>query len=507
MYTLTTPISQFTLQTLIEVFQLFQTEPTLQTVATADVQLSRDSVPATVTRFNGALTIRHTQSASDFAAALVDEVAIAWFDRGSGIAAPWQVRPQHWESFQALFDLGKDVRLLFSSSQIEAEKTAAKAHGEYFQFSNCVHRAAMERLGFGFNGSLEPISRQMNGRHAVHVAYALVANRPVPESVIADYRAMEEPFKYDLEWARPLLDLPELRGALPPRKWAALAQVLRHAKITLSSETAPAYIAAMEALPADVDPLAVDNRLYELGLLQALPLPERFMSPLDVGTPVSELAARLRELVADNRRSEDLNRAEDEFAKGRISKRLYQLQRQMALLDRGRSTYEWPNRFATGLAERNGEYLLSVLDTADDWNKLSKQVVREMLGVKIRGLKPSHRRRAIFSLCGFDEAQQAKWEQQAVATQAQKDREREAKEAREQAQSVKFRVEDGSVLNGAEFVDQAIADGFSEIRSERKGASRVYLLVNPARGLARKLKATDGTLAYARAVLDVRLAA
>ncbi|MGQ7932161.1 hypothetical protein [Paraburkholderia sp. D1E] len=507
MYTLTTPISQFTLQTLIEVFQLFQSEPTLQTVATDDVQLSREGVPMTVTRFNGALTIRHTQAASDFAAALVDEVATAWFAQGGDIAAPWQVRPHHWESFQALFELGKDVRLLFSSSQIEAEKAAAKSRGEYFQFSNCVDRAAMGRLGFGFNGPIEPVSGQMNGRHEVHVAYALVANRPVPESVVADYRAMEETFKYGLDWARPLLDLPELRGAVPPRRWAGLAQVLRHAKITLSSETAPAYIAAMEALPADVDPLVIDNRLYEVGLLQSLPLPDRFMSPLDVGIPTSELAMRLRELVADNRRAEDLKRAEGELAKGLISKRLYQLQRQMALLDHGRSTYEWPNRFATGLAERDVEYLLSVLDTADDWNRLSKQAVREILGVKIRGLKPSDRRRAVFALCGLDEAEQANWERQAAAKKAQKNREREAKEAREQAQTVKFRVEDGSVLNGAEFVDQAISDGFSEIRSERKGASRIYLLVNPARGLARKLKAKDGTLAYARAVLDVQLAA
>ncbi|MFM0305690.1 hypothetical protein PQQ99_36850 [Paraburkholderia sediminicola] len=52
MYTLTTPISQFTLQTLIEVFQLFQSEPTLQTVATDDVQLSGEGVPVTVNPLN-----------------------------------------------------------------------------------------------------------------------------------------------------------------------------------------------------------------------------------------------------------------------------------------------------------------------------------------------------------------------------------------------------------------------------------------------------------------------
>lgn len=507
MYTLTTPISQFTLQTLIEVLQLFRTEPTLQTLATADVRLFRDDVPVTVTRFNGALTIRHTLSASDFAVTLVDEVAAAWFSRDGEIAAPWQVRPQHWESFQALFALDRDVRLLFSSSQIEAERAAAKVRGEYFQFSNCVGKAATERLGFGFNGPLEPVSRQMNGRHEVHVAYALVANRPVPESVIADYRSMEETFRYGLEWARPLLDLPELRGALPARKWAGLAQVLRHEKIALTSENAPAYIAAMEALPADVDPLVIDNRLYEVGLLQALPLPDRFTSPVDVGTPVSALATRLRELVADNRREVDLKRAEDELAKGHISKRLYQLQRQMAVLDHGRSTYEWPNRFATGLAERNVGYLLSVLDTADDWNKLSKQVVREMLDVKIRGLKPSDRRRAVFALCGFDEAAQAAWEAtEAVRREAER-RADDARRAREAAEGSKYRRADGSLLTGAAHVDESIAAGFVEIRDWRKGASTQYALVNPVSKEGRRLRAKDGTLAYARTVLDARLAA
>ncbi|MFM0386904.1 hypothetical protein [Paraburkholderia dipogonis] len=507
MYTLTTPTSQFALQTLIEVFQLFQSEPTFKTLATVDVQLSREGWPVNVTRFNGALTIRQTLSASDFAAALVDEVATAWFHRGSEIAAPWQVRPQHWESFQALFGLDRDVRLLFSSSQIEAEKATAKACGEHFQFSNCVWRAARDRLGLGSNGPHEPVSGLVNGRHEVHVAYALVANRPVPESVIADYRAMEEPFKYGLEWAQPLLDLPELRGALHPRKWAALAQVLRHAKITLTCETVPAYVDAVRSLPDDVEPLVVDNRLYEVGLLQSLPLPDRFMSPVDVGTPVSEFAARVRGLVADNRRTVDLKRAEEELAKGRISKRLFELQRQMVLLDHGRSTYEWPNRLATGVAERNVGYLLSVLDTADDRNRISKQAVREVLGVKLRGLKPADRRRAVFALCGFDETAQSACEAaEAVRREAEQHAE-DARRAREAAEGSKYRRPDDSLVSGAAHVDESIAAGFVEIRDWRKGASREYVLVNPVSKEGRALRAKDGTLAYARTVLDARLAA
>ena len=427
MYTLTTPLFSFALQTLIEVFQLFRAEPTLQSLASADLQLTRNGEPVTVTRFNGALTIRHAMPAAHLAALFVEEVTHAWFMRDGVIAAPWQVRPQQWESFQALFALDKDVRLLFSSDQIETEQAAARDRGEHFRFSELIRSASMDRLGFGSEGPREPVTGLVNGRHEVHVAYALVLARPVPVAVVTDYRTMEDPFRYGLEWAVPLLDLPELRGALPPLKWSALAQALRHAKITLTSESAGAYLDAVRALPDAVEPWAVDNCLYAAKLLQPLALPDRFMSPVDVGTPVSELAARLRELVADNRRAEDLKRADDEFAKGRISKRLFELQRQMALLDHGRSTHEWPNRLATGVAERNVAYLLSVLDTADDRNRISKQAVREVLGVKLRGLKPADRRRAVFALSGFDEAAQSAWE---AAEAVRREAERRAEDAR-----------------------------------------------------------------------------
>jgi hypothetical protein len=56
-------------------------------------------------------------------------------------------------------------------------------------------------------------------------------------------------------------------------------------------------------------------------------------------------------------------------------------------------------------------------------------------------------------------------------------------------------------------VDESIAAGFVEIRDWRKGASKAYALVNPDSHEARRLRAKDGTLAYARSVLDAQLAA
>ena len=62
-------------------------------------------------------------------------------------------------------------------------------------------------------------------------------------------------------------------------------------------------------------------------------------------------------------------------------------------------------------------------------------------------------------------------------------------------------------MSGVQHVDDSIAAGFVEIRDWRKGASKVYALVNPESHEARRLRAKDGTLAYARSMLDARLAA
>ncbi|MGF6658580.1 hypothetical protein QF000_000224 [Paraburkholderia atlantica] len=150
--------------------------------------------------------------------------------------------------------------------------------------------------------------------------------------------------------------------------------------------------------------------------------------------------------------------------------------------------------------------LLNILDTPDDHNPSSKQVVLEFHGLKLRGLNGKARRRAIFELCGLDGTAQAAWEASELSRKQAERKEQDAQRAKEAAQNARYKRGDGVVIDGAQHVEDAIASGFREIRDWRKGASTQYALVNTELNEARRLQVKDGTLDYARAILE-RLAA
>ena len=80
------------------------------------------------------------------------------------------------------------------------------------------------------------------------------------------------------------------------------------------------------------------------------------------------------------------------------------------------------------------------------------------------------------------------------------------------AESMNYRLESGTVLNGREYVDLCIAEGFSKICHVPTGSARRYYIQDPGRQAVRPLRAKDGTLAYAQARLagsavDVTVAA
>jgi hypothetical protein len=106
----------------------------------------------------------------------------------------------------------------------------------------------------------------------------------------------------------------------------------------------------------------------------------------------------------------------------------------------------------------------------------------------------------------MDEAGQSACESAETERKAALRKAENAQRAKEAAQRVKYQRPDGVIIDGAQHVEAAIEEGFREIRDWRKGASKQYALVNPERGEARTLRAKDGTLNYARAMLE-RLAA
>lgn len=66
---------------------------------------------------------------------------------------------------------------------------------------------------------------------------------------------------------------------------------------------------------------------------------------------------------------------------------------------------------------------------------------------------------------------------------------------------------DGELTTWKAIVDKAIADGFSEVQSQRKGATSKFFLVNPTTNLWMAVQRKDGSLDYAELALADRAAA
>lgn len=504
MYKLNIPGETFVVATLAGVMALFSDERIKET-ETALIALEGDGCVASVTRYNGRLAVRRAGSAVEVVDAFFDEVAAHWRSEYGDAAKPWQIRPAHWDELFGLFDLSRAPECFLSSSQIDAERAAARDARQFFNLSSLFHSAAVERFGFGAGGPPAP-GGGVNGRHEVHVAYALLRNEPVPDAVLDDYRKMDRAFRYDLEWAEPLLNVPELRGCLPAEKHRWVAAVMRGAKQPITTENVGAIVAAVSDVRDACTFVEVDDALFAAGVLSADGLPPMFNEPVALGTPFNAFAERLRQILADSRREKSIDRADMERVQGRMTERRHKLECQMALLSHGRETFEWANRVAIAFEQRDLPLLLQVLDSPDDRNRSSKRAVEEFHGVKLRGMKAKDRRRAIFALCGMDGAAQSTWEAVFAEHKAAERKAEDAQRAKEAAQRTKYQRPDGAVIDGAQHVEDAIASGFREIRDWRKGASKQYALVNLELGQARTLRAKDGTLDYARLMLERRAA-
>lgn len=504
MYRLTIPGETFIVTALAGVFALFSNER-VQATETALITLEGDVCVASVTRYNGKLALRRAGTAAEIVAAMFDEVREHWLSEYGSDPKPWQIRPAHWDELFGLFELAREPECFLSSCQVDVERAKARDARQFFNLSSLFHNSAVERFGFGAGGPSTP-GGGVNSRHEVHVAYALLRNEPVPDAVIDDYRKMERAFRYDLEWAEPLLNVVELRGRLPAEKHRWVASVMRVAKQPITGENVDAIVAAVSSVPNGCGFVDVDDALFAAGILTADALPPMFNEPIALGTPVNAFAERLRHILADSRRDKSLDRADMERTQGRTTARRHKLEREMALLSHGRETFEWANRVALALERRDLSLLLEVLDSPDTRNRSSKRAVEEHYGVKLRGMNAKSRRRAIFALCEMDEAAQATWEAADAERKAAARKAEDAQHAKEVAQRAQYQRPDGVVIDGAAHVEAAIQEGFREIRDWRKGASKQYALVNVELGLARTLRAMDGTLDYARAMLE-RLAA
>ncbi|ABX19270.1 MULTISPECIES: hypothetical protein [Burkholderia cepacia complex] len=501
MYTIHTPKDAIHVDTLAHVFHVFFHDASLSAYETAEIFLTRGNTALPVLRYNGILTVRQPGTAHAIFTALFAELRDRWFTKDGKQLLPWQVTRKRWEIFQFVFELATKPAWLLSAEQLENETDAARAAGRRFHLADVCDEVAVGVFGYTSQGPQLSLSGGVNGRHEVHVAYALFQDRPIPESVLADYRGNAKHFKYDLQWFPVLLDIPVLRNPLPYNAMQSAVAIFRHENQPIDAELGERIVEALRTAPADSTYVDVDDRLFAAGLVAKPDLPERYQQSVDVGTARSPVAERLRELIGDAVLKKSLDRLDAERRQGRISQRRYSLQVEMAKLDRGRTTFERPNQFAAVVEARDVAALLKVLDQPAGSNDQSKQVLREQFGLSLRGLNSAGRQRVIFAFCGYDEAAQAEWEAKQDAARVQRLAEEAANDAKEQAGRARYRRRDNVVISGVEHVDQAIAEGYSEIRTFRRGAATRYVLAKPGSTEGRTLHAKNGTLEYARSRL------
>ncbi|SAK89418.1 hypothetical protein AWB82_06266 [Caballeronia glebae] len=490
-------------RTLLEVLRFLRGNAPIADLDPADISLAFFGHPVSVTRFNGRLTVRMPGTASSIFLSLIDEIDAAYFRPSFAVLEPWQIRREHWQLLYLAFDLARKPLYLFSSDQVaQAHEEAAKCGHRGLDLFELLQDESERRFGFRYAGPMLG-NRQSNGRHEVHVAYALLAGKPIPRAVVDDYASWSE-FDSDLQWAKPLVTVPELRGALSLAKLVPLVTVMRYSKQAITSCNAALLAMLMGLVPKEPTLVEVDDLLYAKGILEAHPLPAAYLKPVDVGLPTCQFAEVLRRTLADSLRDNWLAELEAARRAGSISARSFELGGQLAILDHGRHTHTFANEFAKAVRTADMSYLLRILDRPDDANRASKQAVREMFGIKLIGVPAAARRRGIFELDGMDAAQQAEWESLSVSQREARRVAREVSRAREAAEMSRIRMDDGAVLTGAEWVDRTIAEGFSQIVSVRQGASVRYALADPIRHLQVSLRANDGTLAYARVSLERR---
>ncbi|WP_061958185.1 hypothetical protein [Cupriavidus pauculus] len=369
-----------------------------------------------------------------------------------------------------------------------------------FDIADFVCGEFIRRFGYGTNGPLYHPAASPNCRHEVHVAYALMRGEKVRDCIINTYRDNPHHARSEF-WMRPLIEVSALRGALSPSVLQALCQTMRGEKLEITTHNVGKLIAALRNVPSDGTYVHVDDALFAAGILSPLTLPTA--RPLEGGDarPVTRLAARIHRLISERQYQQAVQKATEEREGLRISQREFDRQTRAAAAYRAGYGFDWANRVALAVMERNVAAVLHIFDGPKDWNTDSKRALRDEIGVDVLQCTAAERRRRLFELCGFSEAEQAQWEANDAIDKARKRAERQVADAKSLAESTTYRLETGQTMNGREYVDFCIDAGFSQLIDERRGNVTRYRIYDPVKRVSRPLRAKDGTLDYARARL------
>ena len=391
----------------------------------------------------------------------------------------WQLPRAQWEAVMAARSIAYGV---FPSLSPEVRSAPRDGDG-MFSKSLSDH---LDRFCWDQFGDFQRYCRhdhQTNGRHEVHVAYALLEGHPVPEEVIAEYRGGGRD-GMDLRWMHSLIEHPYLRGWTPAMHFSDIDSLLRADGLSWTPELAQRIKVTLSDLRGDATRVDIDNTLYRAGILPAPTLAPLVPAPTDSDPQVEELAQALREMRFNDAQAHHDN----ELALGRLSLREHMRvsARDKAYNLGDKTVNEQAARTIGHIRQRNIEPLLALLDRPSDTNQVSKAMFTRMTGVKLNGLKAADRTRAIFAYCGMDEQQQRKWLAEAELLRqeraAKSDRAATFTVAKSYAEN--FPIEHNGQTSTADKVgDDLLAQGFRHCGTTGRGKSIKFFLQNADRSL------------------------
>lgn len=465
--------------------------------------VERGSIPV-VSLGHGKFGVRPVGSIRAVLSQVIEEIDRFIVRVDGKVLRPHELTRTSWGSVATAGRLGyfpEEVASVTDRTGTGALSETADLFESQFDAAAFVETEFVRRFGYGTNGPPYHPNRGVNARHEVHVAYALLRGDPVRTCVINAYRDRTSLTRSDLQWMDVLIRVPEWRGVLTESQLQGLCLAMRSENIPITPNNAPRLLSTLRQAPVDANDALIDDVLFEAGILPPVTTPPLRLPVGDDAAPVSALAERIHQFTTERLFKDAMARAKSDREAMRISQRRFDDLSRRAVNARLSTGYGWANKVALAVLQRDVATLLKVFDGPRDWNTDSKRAVREVLGVDLLGCSSTLRRQRLFAMCGFSSEEQEQWEKQAAADKAQRLAARDFEEACKLAESSRWRMDNGQLLNGREYVDLCIAEGYSRIVDRPRGRAREYFIHDIRRGHYRRLRAKDGTLSYARARL------
>lgn len=427
---------------------------------------------------------------------LLAEVAPFTLHTDGRVKKPFEMTQTEWGSVNLLHNASFRIVPLFQHNE------NYDLGGTFQANLTCLaSQKLIELLGYGVNCRYSNDSHDHNNRHEVHVAYALLEGKPVPDSVLAEYPDAKS-FGFDMSFTKALLAYPELRGigSSSQNLMYALNMVCRECPLT--RQLIDKLIPLIVAMPAKCPPMEVDNLLYAAGIRENT---AETYKPAETPVPwLNDFAKQHAEAIAFKKSDRLYAAAKADVEKGFLSKR--RLERQLAYAEWVKTDFGFKdsNRFALALSRLDNDldlpYLLGRLDTSSG-NETSQRLVEQHFMIKLRNVSAASRRAAVYGLfaspTGIDVAE---LEKQILAKTQAFELRTDLRHAREKASSVKV-VYKGLTMTAADFVDKLLGEGYSQMQSTKVGAATRHILCCPLTGQGFKMSKANGTLEYAKLLL------